>query len=80
MARRTRGGSSPRAWTTFFYIFLVILLPFAFLNSAHAQDDDKTSKENLGDGQSAALAALWTLLTAMQSLVLISAPPTPVWV
>ena len=50
MAGRTWAGSSPRQWATFLYILLVFLLPFALLNTAHGQDDEKVSKENLGDG------------------------------
>ena len=51
MAGRTRGSTSPLAWSTLFYILLVFLLPFALLNSAHAEEEQKVAKDDLGDGE-----------------------------
>lgn len=43
------GASTPfAAWTTVFYLLLVFIAPFAFMGSAHAQEE--TPQENYGTG------------------------------
>jgi heat shock protein 5 len=50
MARRSKGGSTPFAWTTVFYLLLVFIAPFALLQTARAQDEQAPLKEDLGTG------------------------------
>ncbi len=50
MAGRSRGGSTPFAWTTVFYLLLVLIAPFALLQTARAQDEQAPLKEDLGTG------------------------------
>ncbi|KAI9894004.1 MAG: ATPase with role in protein import into the ER [Vezdaea aestivalis] len=51
MARRLRaGGSSPAAWSTIFYLVLVLVAPLAFMKSAKA-DDQTPIQQNYGKGQ-----------------------------
>jgi heat shock protein 5 len=38
MARRSRLGSTPTAWSTIFYLLLVFIAPLAFINTATAND------------------------------------------
>lgn len=50
MARRSRGGTSPFAWSTVFYLLLVFIAPLAFLGTASAQDDQAPLQEPMGNG------------------------------
>lgn len=50
MAGRSKGGSTPFAWTTVFYLLLVLIAPFALLQTARAQDEQAPLKEDLGTG------------------------------
>lgn len=55
MAARSRGGSSPFTWSTIFYFLLIVIAPFAFLNTASAQDaqvplEDELAGKDLGTG------------------------------
>jgi hypothetical protein len=46
---QSRQGSTPFRWTTVFYLFLVLVFPLAFMNTAHAQEEAKAEK--YGDGE-----------------------------
>lgn len=50
MAGRSKGGSTPFAWTTVFYLLLVFIASFALLQTARAQDEQAPLKEDLGTG------------------------------
>lgn len=52
MAGSSRGGSTPFAWTTIFYLLFVFVAPLAFLQTASAQDEQAPLREDLGDGMS----------------------------
>ena len=52
MSGRSRGASSPFAWSTVFYLLLIFIAPLAFLNTASAQDDQKPLQTEIhGDGE-----------------------------
>lgn len=50
MARRSRLGSTPTAWSTIFYLLLVFIAPLAFINTAKAGDADSI-RESYGTGK-----------------------------
>lgn len=50
MASRSRGGSSPLAWTTIFYLLLVFVAPLALVQTVRAEDEQAPLREDLGDG------------------------------
>lgn len=56
MAGRSRGNSAPFAWTTVFYLLLVLVAPLAFLHTANAQDEQQPIREDLGDGMSSSIS------------------------
>lgn len=62
MAGRSRTGASPLAWSTILYLLFIFILPLAS-NSVHAQDEQKTMKEDLGDGEFPASKHDWLALT-----------------
>ena len=51
MVGRSRGASSPFAWSTVFYLLLIFIAPLAFINTASAQDEQKPLQEIHGDGE-----------------------------
>lgn len=77
MAHRSRGGSTPFAWTTVFYLLLIFVAPLAFLQTANAQDEaQKPIREDLGDGNaSIGETRVGTWLMKLQSSVSILEPP-----
>lgn len=50
MAGRSRGASSPFAWSAVLYLLLIFIAPLAFMNTASAEDDQKPLQESLGKG------------------------------
>ena len=50
MTGRSRGGSSPLAWTTILYLILVFVAPLALVQTARAEDEQAPLREDLGDG------------------------------
>ncbi|KAI9734007.1 MAG: ATPase with role in protein import into the ER [Cirrosporium novae-zelandiae] len=48
MARQSRRASAPFAWTTVFYLLLVLVCPLAFLGTANAQNDNAVQGPVIG--------------------------------
>jgi len=78
MAGRSKGGSTPFAWTTVFYLLLVFIAPLALLQPARAQDEQAPMKDDLGTGMLPDDCVEQRLLTRKpnQSLALILARRT----
>src|SRR6266516_1086997 len=49
--RSRRDSSSPVAWSTLFYLLLVFIAPFAFLNTASAEEQQELGNNNYGTGE-----------------------------